>query len=96
MVKGRLEAAGRRPRKMELGRCVATIAWIRPRRLAKEDAKTLPMVETNLVGMVNKFEEKSRVHNNIPSRRHDAPQFALGKRKFPLKIEVDEAEGHET
>jgi hypothetical protein len=47
---------------MELGRCVATIAWIRPRRLAKEDAKTLPMVETNLVGMVNKFEEKSRVH----------------------------------
>jgi hypothetical protein len=26
MVKGRFEAAGRRPRKIELGRCVATIA----------------------------------------------------------------------
>jgi hypothetical protein len=27
-----------------------TIAWMRPRRLAREEAKTLPIVDTNLGG----------------------------------------------
>jgi hypothetical protein len=48
MVGARPEGIGSKARKIELGRWVATIAWIKPRRLARDDAKTLPMVETNL------------------------------------------------
>jgi hypothetical protein len=49
IVQARPEGTGSRARKTELGRWVMTIAWMRPRRLARDAAKTLPMVETNLV-----------------------------------------------
>jgi hypothetical protein len=48
IVGARPEGTGSRARKIELGRWVATIAWIKPRRLARDEAKTLPMVDTNL------------------------------------------------
>jgi hypothetical protein len=48
MVKGRPVGAANAPKKIELGRCVATIACINPRRLARDEAKTFPIVETNL------------------------------------------------
>jgi hypothetical protein len=48
MVAGSPEGAGRSARKMELGRWVATIAWMRPMRFAREEAKMLPSVDMNL------------------------------------------------
>lgn len=96
MVKGRFEAAGRRPRKIELGRCVATIASIKPRRLAREDAKTLPMVDMNLVGMVSMSEATSNGNDDAPCCGHDAAQFSLGELKLPLEVKVDETKGYKT
>ena len=49
IVNGRPEGIGSKARKTELGRWLATIAWIKPRRLASDEAKTLPIVETNLI-----------------------------------------------
>lgn len=49
MVKARPGGTGSNARKMELGRCVKTMACIRPSRFAKEEANTLPRVETNLI-----------------------------------------------
>jgi hypothetical protein len=48
MVNGSPRGKGSSARNMELGKCVTTMAWIRPIRLAREAAKTVPMVETNL------------------------------------------------
>lgn len=48
MVRGRLGAAGRAPRKSDEGRCVMTIAGMRPRRRESEAEKMLPKVERNL------------------------------------------------
>jgi hypothetical protein len=48
IVRGSPDGAGSKARKMELGRWVATIAWIRPIRLASEAAKIFPIVDMNL------------------------------------------------
>jgi hypothetical protein len=48
MVAGSPDGTGRSARKMELGRWVATMAWMLPRRFAREEAKTLPSVDVNL------------------------------------------------
>lgn len=53
MVSPRLGAAGRAPRKREDGRCVMTIAGMRPRRRESEAENMLPKVERNLGRSVN-------------------------------------------
>ncbi|KAH9867564.1 hypothetical protein IAQ61_008158 [Plenodomus lingam] len=47
IVSARPDGAGRSARKIDAGRWVKTIAWMRPRRLAKEEANMLPAVEAN-------------------------------------------------
>lgn len=48
MVRGNFGGTGSRARKIELGRCVATMAWMRPSRLATDAANTFPMVDKHL------------------------------------------------
>ena len=54
IVSGKPGGAGRRAKRTELGKCVATIAWIKPRRFAREAAKTLPIVDTSLGSQMNR------------------------------------------
>lgn len=48
IVRGRVGARGREARKREEGRCVITMAGMRPRRREREPEKMLPRVERNL------------------------------------------------
>jgi hypothetical protein len=52
-VRPRFGAAGRAPRKREEGRCVTTMAGMRPRRREREAEKILPNVERNLGMLVS-------------------------------------------
>lgn len=91
MVSGSPRGAGKSARKMALGRCVATMAWIRPILLASEAAKTLPMVEMNLYHRET-MPPWSAIGDNIPSRRHDPSQLSLIQIKLPFQIKVDQRE----
>jgi hypothetical protein len=48
IVRARPDGTGKRARKIEEGRWVKTMAWMRPRRFARLEAKMLPSVDTNL------------------------------------------------
>jgi hypothetical protein len=79
---------------MELGRCVATIAWINPRRLARDEAKTFPIVETNLAR--SQYVELDVYHINLPSSGHDTAEFAFRKVKLLFHVVVDQRKGDHT
>lgn len=92
-VRASPDGIGSNARNIDEGRWVNTMAWIKPRRLARLEAKTLPSVDTHL------FSHQSMARElgvtcvcALPCCRHDAAQLALWQVELTFHVVVDQTE----